>query len=263
MEISCRLLISVMPQLILQFSDYHLDFQFISQSRNLHRVTGSSCVICEQRPWPWGTGRPGLIQCRTGLQLLPALEDNSMLCPKSTVTARSQRFPCPSSRYLLFVWGALATTALHTSHGQYHKLHQRSSIQSKQQVDICTCVPLDLALAFHDTGMSQKLMRFSPSRGDKVLSGPLEAHRQCSAKGLCLAGRAGSHATAMRQHEKVPRRNHREGGKGMVLAPELNQYSRLTSQWISSTLQKTSGGLTGATMLANEHFLVQITSCGK
>lgn len=82
-----------MPQLILQFSDYHLDVQFISQSRNLHRVTGSSCVICEQRPWPWGTGRPGLIQCRTGLQLLPALEDNSMLCPKSTVTARSQRFP--------------------------------------------------------------------------------------------------------------------------------------------------------------------------
>lgn len=81
-------------------------------------------------------------------------------------------------------------------------------------------------------------MRFSPSRGDKVLSGPLEAHRQCSAKGLCLAGRAGSHATAMRQHEKVPRRNHREGGKGMVLAPELKQYSRLTSQWISSTLQK-------------------------
>lgn len=159
----------------------------------------------------------------------------------------------------MFVWGALAATALHTSHGRYHKLHQRSSIQSKQQVDICTCVPLDLALAFRDTGMSQKLMRFSPSRGDKVLSGPLEAHTQCSAKGLCLAGCAGSHATAMRQHEKVPRRNHREGGKGMALAPELKTHQPV-DQFHSP---KKSGGLTGATMLANEHFLVQIISCGK
>lgn len=125
------------------------------------------------------------------------------------------------------------------------------------RLHLCSFGPV----TFHYTGMSQKLMRFSPGlwcTGDKVLSGLLEAYRQCSAKGLCLASHAGSHAMAMRQHEKVPRRNHRGGGKGKALALELKQYSRFTSQWISSTLQKIQEG-SGTTPSINEYFWFRLS----
>lgn len=63
---------------------------------------------------------------------------------------------------------------------------------------------------------------------------------------------------AMRQHEKVPRRNHRGGGKGKALALELKQYSRFTSQWISSTLQKIQEG-SGTTPSINEYFWFRLS----